>query len=108
MTLAKKITGIGAIALLSLGLAACGDADEKNDSTSKDSAVGESLNYKITGIDPGAGIMEATERAITDYELDEWDLVSGSSAAMTASLKKAYDAEEPIVVTGWTPHWKFA
>lgn len=108
MTLAKKITGIGAIALLSLGLAACGDADEKNDSTSTDSAVGESLNYKITGIDPGAGIMEATERAITDYELDEWDLVSGSSAAMTASLKKAYDAEEPIVVTGWTPHWKFA
>lgn len=108
MTLAKKITGIGAIALLSLGLAACGDADEKNDSTSTDSTVGESLNYKITGIDPGAGIMEATERAITDYELDEWDLVSGSSAAMTASLKKAYDAEEPIVVTGWTPHWKFA
>ena len=111
MTLAKKITGLGAIALLSLGLAACGDSEENNDSTSTDSnanSVGESLNYKITGIDPGAGIMEATERAITDYELDEWDLVSGSSAAMTASLKKAYDAEEPIVVTGWTPHWKFA
>lgn len=111
MTLAKKITGLGAVALLSLALAACGDAEETNDSTSTDSnasSVGESLNYKITGIDPGAGIMEATERAITDYELDEWDLVSGSSAAMTASLKKAYDSEEPIVVTGWTPHWKFA
>jgi len=111
MTLAKKITGLGAVALLSLGLAACGDTDDKKDSTSSDSnanSVGESLDYKITGIDPGAGIMEATERAITDYELDEWDLVSGSSAAMTASLKKAYDAEEPIVVTGWTPHWKFA
>ncbi|MEI4769824.1 glycine betaine ABC transporter substrate-binding protein [Psychrobacillus sp. FJAT-51614] len=111
MKLAKKITGLGAVALLSLGLAACGDTEEKNDSTSSDSnasSVGESLNYKITGIDPGAGIMEATERAITDYELDEWDLVSGSSAAMTASLKKAYDAEEPIVITGWTPHWKFA
>ncbi|MCZ8540676.1 glycine betaine ABC transporter substrate-binding protein [Psychrobacillus psychrodurans] len=111
MKLAKKLTGLGAVALLSLGLAACGDTEEKNDSTSTDSnasSVGESLDYKITGIDPGAGIMEATERAITDYELDEWDLVSGSSAAMTASLKKAYDAEEPIVVTGWTPHWKFA
>lgn len=112
MKLAKKLTGLGAVALLSLGLAACGDTEEKNDSTSSTdsnaSSVGESLDYKITGIDPGAGIMEATERAITDYELDEWDLVSGSSAAMTASLKKAYDAEEPIVVTGWTPHWKFA
>ncbi|KQL37385.1 MULTISPECIES: glycine betaine ABC transporter substrate-binding protein [Bacillaceae] len=111
MKLAKKITGLGAVALLSLGLAACGDTEEANDSTSTDSnagSVGESVNYKITGIDPGAGIMEATERAITDYELDEWDLVSGSSAAMTASLKKAYDAEEPIIITGWTPHWKFA
>ena len=27
---------------------------------------------------------------------------------MTAALKKAYDKEEPIIVTGWTPHWKFA
>ena len=27
---------------------------------------------------------------------------------MTASLKKAYDKEQPIIVTGWTPHWKFA
>ena len=27
---------------------------------------------------------------------------------MTASLKKAYDKEEPIIITGWTPHWMFA
>ena len=27
---------------------------------------------------------------------------------MTAALKKAYDSEKPIIVTGWTPHWKFA
>lgn len=107
MNLAKKITGLGAIALLSLGLAACG-SDEDNGSTSDTSSVGDSVNYKITGIDPGAGIMEATERAITDYELDKWDLVSGSGAAMTAALKKAYDSEKPIIITGWTPHWKFA
>lgn len=107
MNLTKKITGLGAIALLSLGLAAC-SSDENNSSTSEAGSVGESVNYKITGIDPGAGIMEATERAITDYELDKWDLVSGSGAAMTAALKKAYDAEKPIIITGWTPHWKFA
>ena len=40
--------------------------------------------------------------------LDEWDVTSGSGAAMTAALKKAYDKEEPIIITGWTPHWKFA
>ena len=40
--------------------------------------------------------------------LTEWTLTTGSGAAMTAALKKAYDKEEPIIVTGWTPHWKFA
>lgn len=105
MTFTKKLTGLGAIALLTLGLAACGNEE---DASTESKSVGESLDYKITGIDPGAGIMEATAKAIEDYELKDWDLVSGSSAAMTAALKKAYDKEEPIIVTGWTPHWKFA
>ena len=80
----------------------------ETDWTDTSKSVGESVDYKITGIDPGAGIMEATEKAIEEYDLTDWDLVSGSSAAMTAALKKAYDKEEPIIVTGWTPHWKFA
>ena len=52
--------------------------------------------------------MEATEKVLVEYDLADWDLTTGSSAAMTASLKKAYDKEQPIIVTGWTPHWKFA
>ncbi|HEX5563441.1 MAG TPA: glycine betaine ABC transporter substrate-binding protein [Sporosarcina sp.] len=109
MNLTKKMFGLGAAALLAVGLAACG-SDDKADGSSGDgsSSVGESVDYKITGIDPGAGIMEATDRAIKDYELDKWDVTTGSGAAMTAALKKAYDAEKPIIVTGWTPHWKFA
>jgi len=27
---------------------------------------------------------------------------------MTAALERAIDREEWIIVTGWTPHWKFA
>nr|WP_252503175.1 glycine betaine ABC transporter substrate-binding protein [Sporosarcina sp. Marseille-Q4943] len=108
----KKLFGLGAAAILALGLAACGNddkADGKSTSGGDGSAsVGESVDYKITGIDPGAGIMEATDRAIKDYELDKWDVTTGSGAAMTAALKKAYDTEQPIIVTGWTPHWKFA
>ncbi|MFJ7934698.1 glycine betaine ABC transporter substrate-binding protein [Sporosarcina sp. NPDC096371] len=107
MRLTKKVLGLGAVALLAVGLAACGNDDGKAGADSTQT-VGESVKYKITGIDPGAGIMEATEKAMEEYDLTEWDLVSGSSAAMTAALKKAYDKEEPIVVTGWTPHWKFA
>jgi len=111
MKLTKKVLGLGAVALLAVGLAACGSNDDKDkteaggDSTK---SVGEAVEYKITGIDPGAGIMEATEKVLTEYELTDWDLTTGSSAAMTASLKKAYDKEQPIIVTGWTPHWKFA
>ena len=54
-------------------LAACGNDDGNNETsteTDTSKSVGESVDYKITGIDPGAGIMEATERAIEDYELD--------------------------------------
>lgn len=61
---------------------------------------------KIIGIDAGAGIMRATEDVIEDYNLD-YVLMTSSGPAMTASLKKAIDRNEWIVVTGWTPHWMF-
>lgn len=64
---------------------------------------------KITGIEAGAGVMQATERAIEEYEnLDGWELVPSSSGAMTVALGEAYKNEEEVIVTGWTPHWKFA
>lgn len=67
----------------------------------------ELLGGEIIGIDAGAGLMEATERAIEEYELD-FKLLTGSGPTMTAALGKAIDAEGAIVVTGWAPHWKFA
>ncbi|MBN6886045.1 glycine betaine/proline transport system substrate-binding protein [Cytobacillus horneckiae] len=88
-----------------VGLSACGSSEEVSNN---DKSLGENMDYKIIGIDPGAGIMKATEKAIADYELSEWKLIEGSSAAMTAELKRAYDKKEPIIVTGWSPHWKFS
>jgi glycine betaine/proline transport system substrate-binding protein len=70
-------------------------------------SVKDKFQGKITGIEPGAGIMKATEQAIQDYNLD-LDLQSSSSAGMAAALKKAEDNGDWIVITGWTPHWKFA
>lgn len=67
----------------------------------------EKFGGRIVGIDGGAGIMRATEQAIEDYGL-ELELIESSDMAMTAALADAYMEEEWIVVTGWTPHWKFA
>ncbi len=70
-------------------------------------SVKDKFQGKITGIEPGAGIMKATEQAIVDYNLD-MQLQSSSSAGMAAALKKAAGNGDWIVITGWTPHWKFA
>ncbi|MBB3184261.1 glycine betaine/proline transport system substrate-binding protein [Halomonas fontilapidosi] len=68
----------------------------------------DAFNGKITGIDPGAGIMGLTEEVVETYELEEMEVQSGSGATMTAALESAIQNEEQIVVTGWTPHWMFA
>ncbi|WP_126381496.1 glycine betaine ABC transporter substrate-binding protein [Desulfovibrio ferrophilus] len=60
----------------------------------------------MIGIDPGAGIMSKAELAIKEYDLDI-ELMGGSGATMTAVLKESIEKGEPVVVTGWTPHWKF-
>ncbi|MEK3697212.1 MULTISPECIES: glycine betaine ABC transporter substrate-binding protein [unclassified Paenibacillus] len=74
----------------------------------KNAEVAASLDNMIIGIEPGAGIMTATEAAIEAYGLSDYTLLESSSAAMAQELQKAFDNNEPIVVTGWTPHWMFA
>ncbi|MEC5423694.1 glycine betaine ABC transporter substrate-binding protein [Virgibacillus sp. C22-A2] len=64
---------------------------------------------RITGIEPGAGVVGAAEQALEDYaNLDGWEVQTSSSGAMATELGSAINSEQPIIVTGWTPHWKFA
>ena len=65
---------------------------------------------EITGIDPGAGLMQHSEKAMEEYGLKDagYNLVSASGAGMTAALARAIRRNDWIVVTGWSPHWKFA
>ncbi|NHN32181.1 glycine betaine ABC transporter substrate-binding protein [Paenibacillus agricola] len=70
--------------------------------------VGDQVGYSIIGIDPGSGLMNATEKAIKAYNLTSWKLIEGSSTAMTIALDRAYQEGKPIIVTGWSPHWMFA
>jgi len=75
--------------------------DLKNDS------VRDRLDGTITGIDPGAGLTRLSKQAIEDYGLDDYELQISSGAGMTAALARAIRRDEWIVVTGWSPHWKF-
>ncbi|MFD1416187.1 glycine betaine ABC transporter substrate-binding protein [Oceanobacillus jeddahense] len=65
-------------------------------------------DQNITGIDPGAGVMDAAANAIEEYDnLEGWNLQTSSSGAMATELRRAYEEKDEIIVTGWTPHWKF-
>ena len=66
------------------------------------------VDNKVIGIDAGAGLMRASEKAIEAYGLDDITLVDGSDATMVGALKEAVARRQPIVVTTWTPHWIFA
>jgi glycine betaine/proline transport system substrate-binding protein len=70
----------------------------------------EKYDSEITGIDPGAGMMQQTEVAIENdtLGLGAMTLLEGSGPTMTAALADAVENQEPIVVTGWRPHWKFS
>ncbi len=77
------------------------------DSIEELNGVKDKFGGEIIGIDPGAGIMQATNQALEDYDLD-FELMEGSDATMAAALKEAISLDEWVAVTGWSPHWKFA
>ena len=64
---------------------------------------------KITGIEPGAGCGECCRKYDCPISnLEGWTVETSSSGAMTVALGQAIKNQEPIVFTGWTPHWMFA
>lgn len=101
---------------LTLFAAGCGsnnDAGETNkdndDKANQEVNIGKEVGYKIIGIEAGAGVVKATENALEEYDnLKGWKVDTSSSGAMATALGQAIKKEEPIIVTGWTPHWKFA
>lgn len=70
--------------------------------------VRERMGARVVGIDPGAGLMRLSRRALSRYGLDGYTLEPGSGPAMTEALRDAVEQDQWIVVTGWSPHWIFA
>ncbi len=92
---------IAVLLMSALLLAACGSKESTGN-------ISEDVNYTITGIEAGAGVVQASENAVEEYGLDGWDVQTSSSGAMATELGEAISNEEPIIVTGWSPHWKFS
>lgn len=97
----KKL-GLTTLSATALVLAAC-DTDDADTGENG----GDIADQTITGIEAGAGVVNSAEQAIEDYDLDGWDVQTSSSGAMVTELRTAYQNEEEIVITGWSPHWKF-
>ncbi|HWT35314.1 MAG TPA: glycine betaine ABC transporter substrate-binding protein [Paraburkholderia sp.] len=69
--------------------------------------VKSKLNGTIQGIEPGGGLMQASEKAIKAYDLAGYNLQSSSEAGMLAGVSRAYQSKQWIVATVWSPHWLF-
>ncbi|MCL1631417.1 glycine/betaine ABC transporter [Sporolactobacillus sp. CPB3-1] len=93
---------LSALIIAALTLAGC-----QSQSAGSADSFGNKVDHKIIGIDPGAGEMKLTDQVVKDYGLSNWTVQSGSESTMTAALDKAIKKKQPIVVTGWTPHWMF-
>lgn len=100
----KYLTGAAALsaALLAAG---CGS----DEGSAGEQSLGEELEYTITGIEPGAGLTGLAKNTLEEYDnLEGWELEESSTASMMTALKDAIDDEEPLVITGWKPHWMFS
>lgn len=69
---------------------------------------GEEFGNQIVGIEAGAGITREAQEAVETYELDDYELVDSSTAAMLSEFGAAVSDDEWVVATSWNPHWAVA
>ncbi|WP_027965076.1 glycine betaine ABC transporter substrate-binding protein [Halalkalibacillus halophilus] len=71
---------------------------------------GDEFEGEIVTIGEGAGIVEISHSVMEDenYDLEGFELVPSSEAAMLGVLDTKLSNEEPVVITGWRPHSMFS
>lgn len=82
--------------------------DAPVDSLEELAANSGAFGGRLVGIEPGAGLTEATtNKVIPEYGLEDMDYLTSSTPAMLSELKAATAAGENIAVTLWRPHWAY-
>lgn len=72
-------------------------------------SMGDKYDNTITGIEPGAGETGVVkDEMMPAYGLDNMKLVTSSTSAMLAAVRKAESDKSNIVVTLWKPHWAYS
>ncbi len=71
--------------------------------------MGDKYNNTITGIEPGAGETGVVKNEMMPaYGLDNMKLVTSSTSAMLAAIRKSENDNSNVVVTLWKPHWAYS
>lgn len=104
-----NVKSIGMVLGLSTALLLGGCGSNEGTENEANASVSEQVNYTVTGIEPGAGITNMAHQTLEEYEnLEGWELEESSTGGMLTLLDQAIKNEEPIVITGWAPHWMFS
>ncbi|MBN3815368.1 glycine betaine ABC transporter substrate-binding protein [Paraburkholderia sp. Se-20369] len=69
--------------------------------------VKSKLSGTVQGIEPGGGLMQASEKTLKAYDMNGYNLQASSEAGMLAGVSRAYQSKQWIVATVWSPHWLF-
>jgi len=67
----------------------------------------DALGGQINGIEQGAAVNDQTRQILKNNNIEGFEVVAASGPATWQALENAISNEEPIVVTGWYPHWKW-
>lgn len=67
----------------------------------------DQLDGEINGIESGAAVNDQTRQILENNNISGFKVVASSGPATWQALENAISNKEPIVVTGWYPHWKW-
>ncbi len=77
------------------------------ESISELSEYRERFGRRVVGIESGAGVVQRAREAVEHYGLAGFRVSDSDEQQMIAELSGSVNRNQWIVLTGWSPHWKW-